>query len=313
MKKMLNKAHLEGRISEHSLELRTSKSGVPYIGGKIMVATDDKGINVVPVEIIYVTEKSKNGSTNKTFEALSVIMNRGKTILMDGLENATIVRIDSSISLNEWYRDENGQKSLVSTKRISGGFVHIENELKSDETTRNTFEAEMVITNTVLMEANEDYGTPEKLIVKGSVFDFAGRMLPVEFSVVNPNGIKYFENSLDVTPNTPVFTKVWGRLVNEVIKTTIVEESAFGDSSVREVEKTKRDWVITGMSKEAMEFDSEDTITAKELHEAIANRNIHLSDLLQSQIERENAKKNKDNAFNAGAKPAAPAPGGFTF
>lgn len=314
MKKMINKTHVEGRIAEHNLELRTSQKGVQYIGGKLVVATDEAGLNTIPVEIIYVTATNKNGSPNKTYETLSNIINNGKTILNDGIANATMVRLDSSVGLNEWYKDENGEKTLVSAKRIAGGFAHLTQTLNADEGARNTFECDMVITGTVFFEGDEEKGTQDKLVVKGCTFDFSGKVLPVEFSVTNPNGIKYFENNLDATPNTPVFTKVWGKMINETIITKNVEESAFGEAVVKEVKREKRDWVITGMSKDAYEFDTEGVLTAKELQDAMANRNIYLADLLQKQIERENAKKNNNNAFGATAPAAsAPAAGGFNF
>ena len=169
----------------------------------------------------------------------------------------------------------------------------------------------MVITGTVMLDGDEEKGTQDKLLVKGCIFNFANRLMPVEFSVLNPNGIKYFEN-LDATPNTPVFTKVWGRQVNETIITKVVEESAFGDSQVRETKRERKDWVITGTSTVQYEFDTEGVLTAQELKEAMSAREIHLAEMLQKTKEYKAMKDNKSNAFTAGAT-QAPAAGGFNF
>ena len=111
MRKIINKAHVEGRISESTLEVRVSKKGVTYIGGKLDVATDNEGLNIVTVEFPYVAEKFNNGNENKTYGVLKNIIEHGKTIMGNPGEEATMVRLDPSISLNEWYRDDNGTKT----------------------------------------------------------------------------------------------------------------------------------------------------------------------------------------------------------
>lgn len=311
MKKMINKVHLEGLISEHTLELKKSQKGIVYIGGKIDIVTDDLGLNTVTAEFPYVAEKYNNGNENKTFAVLQNIITSGKTIFGNPGEQPTMIKVDPSISLNEWFRDENGTDVLVSTKRASGGFAHIITSLNKDEGARNTFETDIVITNTVFLEGNEEKKTQDKLVVKGCIFDFSNKLLPVEFSVLNPKGIAYFEN-LDATPNTPVFTKVWGKIINETIVETKVEESAFGDSSVTEIVRHKRDWVITGTSTAPYGFDEEGMITSEELATAIADRKVHLATLLQGQKEREAKKAQQNNAFTA-APTNTPAVGNFSF
>lgn len=313
-KKMINQAHIEGKIYESTLEHKVSKTtNTPYIGGKLEVITDDAGLNTITVEFPYVAAKFSSGKENKNFAVLEQIISTGKTVVKNPGEAPTMVRIDPSISLNEWYKSEGDQDTLISTKRLSGGFIHIVNSVNGDETARNKFECDMVITNVISIEGNEESVQKEdKVVLKGGIFDFAGKLLPVEFSVTNPGGIKYFEDQIDPSPAAPVFTKVWGKIVNETIVETKTEESAFGEASVKEVKKSKRDWIVTGTAKEPYEFDDESTITAVELKEAMAARQVALSELLQAQKEREAIKKeneNNNNAFGA----ADPTQGGFSF
>ena len=107
-----------------------------------------------------------------------------------GKENAACVRIDSAIALNEFYTDKNGKEELVSAKRNEGGFVHVcsPSELEADENARNTFEADILITNATRTEADEEKNIPEKVILKGAIFDFRKALLPVEFSVYSEGG-----------------------------------------------------------------------------------------------------------------------------
>ena len=101
-------------------------------------------------------------------------------------------------------------------------------------------------------------------------------------------------------------TKIWGRQVSETIVNTITEESAFGESSIREVKSSRKDFVITGASKEPYIWDDESTMTAAELSEAIAARETYLATLKQRQDEYKASKA-------AGTANAAPAPSKQAF
>ena len=140
----------------------------------------------------------------------------------------------------------------------------------AEEKNRATFDTDMVITNVTRVEADEERELPEKVIVKGCVFDFRKSLLPVEFSVYAPyapeKALDYFEN-LGATPSTPVFTRVQGVQVSKTIIRKVEEESAFGDAKVREVRNSQRDFVINWAQPETYEWDSEDTILASELNE----------------------------------------------
>ena len=311
---MINKTHIEGLLYEHALEVKvsgpTSKTpGTTFITGTVSIATDDACVNVVPVHFTYVTATTSTGKTNATFTTLKNIVDGViGSVMKNGKANAGKLRIDSALGLNEFYTDRNGKEELVSAKRNEGGFVHTVDVLAEDEKTRNTFECDMIITGAVRKEADVEKQVPEKVIVKGAIFDFRKSLMPVEFSAVNENAMNYFEG-LGATTKEPVFTKVWGRQVSETVVKTITEESAFGDASVREVKNTRRDFVITGASKEPYAWDDASTITVAELNEAIAARETYLATVKQRQDEYKASKGNVSVIT-----PAAPAAtGAFNF
>ena len=310
MKNVINATHIEVLVYEHSLELRISGEnsktpGTEFIMGNLNIATDDACTNIVPVHFTYVTATTSKGNTNATFGVLkNIIDGNVGTVMANGKDKAGKVRIDSAIGLNEFYSDRNGKEELVSAKRNEGGFVHMADALAPDEKTRNTFQADMLITNVTHVDGDDLKGTKDKVTVRGCVFDFRKAVLPVEFSVTNDRGMEYFEG-LDASPKTPVFTKVWGRQISQTVTNTQVEESAWGEANVRETTSTRRDWVITGCNPEPYEWDSEDTITAKELTEAMANREVYLAGVKQRQDEYK--------ASKAAAPAANAAAGGFNF
>ena len=311
MKKMTNTTHIEGLLYEHKLELRESgpnskNPGTKFIMGTVDIATDDACTNIVSVHFTYVTATTAKGATNATFTTLmNIVDGKYGTVMANGKENAAKLRIDSALGLNEFYTDRNGQEELVSAKRNEGGFVHVADSLAEDETMRNTFKCDMLITGVKEVEADEEKKLPAKAVVRGAIFDFRGALMPVEFSAVNPNAIKYFVG-LGASNATPTFTCVWGRQVSETIVREIRTESAFGEDEVREVKNTRKDFVITGASKEPYAWDDESTLTANEVAEAVANRETYLATIKQRQDEYKASK-------NAATAAAAPSKTGFNF
>ena len=313
MKKMINTTHIEGLVYDHKLEKKvsgdTSKNpGTEFINGILNVATDDKGMNVVPVHFSYVTATTSKGGTNNTYNALARIIDENPSVVKVGRDNAMKVRIDSAVGLNEFFADLKDEKP-VCTKRNEGGFVHIVNEIDEDEKKRSYFETDMLITGVRDVEADPERNLPAKVVVMGYAFDFRNALLPVEYSVTKENGMKYFQR-LDCSPANPTFTKVWGRQISQTIKTEITEESAFGEASVRIRETTNRDFVITGTSKVPYMWDDDSTITAMEMKKALQDREIYLAGVKKRQEDYQNSKTNGAAAKTAMANTAA---SGYNF
>lgn len=283
MKRMANNSHIEGKLYQHDLALKTSGAdsknpGTEFISGNIEIVTDDAGINVIPVHFTYVTATTAKGLVNATFSVLkNIIDGVYKTVMGDGADNATMLRVDSSIGLNEYYTNRGGTEELVSTKCNEGGFVHVATSVIPDEKKRNTFECDIVINNVIHVDGDEERGTADKAVIKGIIFNYRNELMPVEFSATNPAAMAYFED-LDATNSNPVFTRVKGNQISETIVRRVEEESAFGEPSIREYKNTRKDFVITWAQSKPYEWDDESTITAQELVEALANREIVLAE-----------------------------------
>ena len=313
MKAMLNRTHIEGYLYEHALEKKVTgpnskNPGTEFITGTISIATDEACLNVVPVHFTYTTAMTGSGKPNATFSTLENVINGTyKTCMADGKDVATKLRIDSAIGLNEFFSDRSGKEELVSAKRNEGGFVHVVTDGLVKENDRNTFKCDMLITNVRHIDADDEKNLPEKAIVKGAIFDFRKSLMPVEFSVLHPNAIAYFEG-LEASNTNPILTEVRGRQVSETVVKQIVEESAFGDASVREVKNSRKDWVITWAKQETYEWDDESTLTAAEVNEALRNREVALAAMKQRQDEYKASK-----GAGPAAKATVPANSAFNF
>lgn len=310
MRKNINTEHIEGRVYQHELSLKKVQNkesenyGKEFISGTLDIATDEEGLNVLTTHYTYVTETTKAGKKNATFAALKKIMDEGKTWIEDGKDNATKVKIDTALALNDFYVQDD---TLVSAKRNEGGFVTIVDKL-CDFSERNTFSADIVITNVNRVEADEEKGIEKDyVVVRGAIFNFRNELLPVEYIVKNDAGMNYFEN-LEASPSNPIYTKVWGKIISETSVTTKTEESAWGDAAVKTYEKKTKEWVVTGTAKVPYDFGDPEVMTTEELTKAMQDREVYLAEVKKKSDEY----KAQKAAGNTTSAPVA-AKGGFNF
>lgn len=304
MKKMINKVHIEGWVYDHKLTSKVSgekakNPGVTFINGTIDIATDDNCLNIVTIHYSYVTPVTKQNKPNATYNALNAILTDNKTVVKVGKENAVKVRADTSIGLNEFYSDRNGKEELVSAKRNEGGFIHIITDtLGEKDTDRNNWEADTVVTKVREVEADPERNLSAKVVISGYMFDFKNALLPVDVVAYKESAQNYFLG-LEASESNPTFIKLKGQQISQVIIRTVTEESAFGDEpDVKEFKNTVREFVVTG-ALPPYEWDSEESITAQEMKEALANREITKAEIKQRQDEYNASRSTKAPAAAA--------------
>lgn len=307
----VNKVNIEGyvfsiednrgfnKLAKAETGPNSKNPGSPYIRGVVNIATDDEGLNVVPVYFTYVIPTYKNGNPNATYETLAEMIDMDaagtlKTFVNSGTD-AMKVRVDGDIELNDWL-DREG--NMVASKRVRGSFLHT---VTAPFNPKATFEAEMLISNAATREVEngDDY-----MSLNGYVFNFRGDVLPISFSVNGEAGIKYFEDQ-DISSTNPLFTRIWGNMITNVIGSEKVVESAFGAPKVESTTRTLSAWNVDGCSTESLEFDSESTITKDELKQKLQERETRVQTEKMRQEQRRN---NKSGAvsFNKSTKYVSP-------
>lgn len=318
MRKNINSVTVTGRIFEHKLELKTVQNqksanyGKEFIGGKLDLAIDDEGLNVIPVFYTYVTATTKAGKPNKTFEVLKKIIDKNQTWVDVGKENAMIVKVSSAINLLDFYNRDN---ELITSQRVEGGFVEEVNVMPTEDSGKlHDFTADMVITKTVRVEIDPEKNINEEFMrIRGVVFDFRNAILPIELILRNPKGMDYLENA-NINSKNPMYTKVWGKIDCATVVKKIVEESAWDEPKVSYVEEKKKEWRLTGLKGVPYEFGEEGILTMDELIKAQQDREVYLADV---------KKKAEEYQMSLASKSTAPAsfvmnstavrPGDFNF
>ena len=312
-KDLFNVEYVSGRLYQHNLVKKTVQNkesknfGTEFISGTVDIATDEEGLNIIPIHYTYVTAVTGNGKTNATYTVLDNIINGAKTWITDGKDAALKVRASTSLGLNDFY---NQNDELVSAKRNEGGFLNTINELPPEKE-RSTFKFDMVITSTAHVDADPENGIEADFVrIKGGIFNFRKDLLPVELVCrdAEEGGIAYFE-SLDVSPKEPIFTEVRGNIISNVIKREIEEESAFGSASVRTVTRTVREWDINWARPTEYTFGEADTITEEELTKAMQDRELYLAEIKKR---ADNYKASRGTQVSPKATASVPE-GGFNF
>ena len=126
MKNKLNREVLEGRLYDFDLEKKEVKNqnskyfGQEFWAGTLHIATDEAGLNVIPVHYTFVLPTFGSGKVDNRFSAFEKIVAEEKTWLKVGKDEAEKIRLTPSGDLNDFYlvNDER----MVSAQRNEGGY-----------------------------------------------------------------------------------------------------------------------------------------------------------------------------------------------
>ena len=294
MKNKMNREILEGRLYDFDLTKKTVKNqaskyyGQEFWSGTIHIATDEAGLNVIPVHYTFVLPTFGNGKTDSRFSAFEKITTENKAWIREGVgkENAEKIRLTPSGDLNDFYMVNDDR--AVSAQRNEGGFITFIKELSPEGTSRNKFTYDMIINKVTVVEPKE--GTDDVLHARihGVIFNFKEAILPWDLIAYNPKAIEYFEG-LGVSSAEPIYTQVWGSIKNTTIKVEKEVENAWGEPMIEYSERTRREWVIEGSKPQLYDFTDEDRA---ELQKKIADRNVHLEEVKSAAIAYAESQKN---------------------
>lgn len=292
MKNKMNREVLEGRLYDFDLAKKVVKNqssnyfGQEFWSGTLHIATDEAGLNVIPVHYTFVLPTFGSGKPDSRFSAFEKIVAEEKTWLKVGKDEAEKIRLTPSGDLNDFYMVNDDR--AVSAQRNEGGFITFIKELASEGTPRNKFTYDMIINKVTVVEPKE--GTDDVLHARihGVIFNFREAILPWDLIAYNPKAIEYFEG-LGVSSANPIYTQVWGSIKNTTIKVEKEVENAWGEPMIEYSERTRREWVIEGSKPQLYDFTEEDMA---DLQKKIADRNVHLEEVKSAAIAYANSQKN---------------------
>jgi hypothetical protein len=300
MRKTVNNVSIKGYVFSHHLTERvtgaTSRNpGQEFINGSMEIAIDEQAMTTVRVNFSYVTPKFRNGNDNQTYQLLKRIITSNDTYEHVG-NRAIRVRIDAQFEPNVFKNKLTGE--IVCNTQIGASFVHELNPGEQFGMNPAKFNVDMVIGT-----ANErEFANGGSIFeLRGYVFNWKQDAVPVTFTVSDSDGRKYFENQ-----EYPMFTNLWGDIESEMLVSQKESAaSAFGAPQVQTTVRQVMRWNVKGCLPEPYEFDDENSITKKELHDKIMAHEAYIA----QQTERINNRQSAPAVYNAPKQaPAAKAP-----
>ncbi len=235
LKEAVNNVTIEGILNENKLELKKLQDGREFIAGDLIVAVSQT--NTIPVNFFSFKMK-KDGGPNKIYNSLQTIMNTYKSVAQHGVEGADKVRITGGrLEANDFY---NAAGQLISTFRIRSNFV---NRVTADFSPDSAFQIETFIQGMTEEAVQEEL--TGRLMIKGVVPMYGGRISLLTFYVEDEKGIKYIEDNY----NTGDTVKLAGFIRNSVEKIEKTEEMEFGEDIVNTFQKTRKEIIVNKGSR----------------------------------------------------------------
>lgn len=275
-------------FSVKNLNKRVAKDGSNYISGVVNVAADENAMNVVSV-FFYAPERFKSGNSNDTYLLLNdILLGNYRTYEQVG-KDAPRLRIDASISPNDFVgRDGN----VVTSKQIRGSFAHLDDRAPSFHA---QFDADCVIN---VINEREFEGEESSVTVKGFTCGFRGDMIPVEFSVRDPQLKEYFL-SQEVSSANPMIANMRGEIVNNTVTRETVEDNAmsFGKPRVKTTSRSFQSWDITGGTRLG-EFEDGNIITRDDIKRMKADRDVVVARVKERAANRQSSRNSGGNGFS---------------
>ena len=239
----MNEVTMDGILNEINLQPSTDKNGHPVIYGDYVVKTtnkigDKEFVAEVPIRV-YQSQLTSKGTPNPAYDNAEKIMKEFVSVAAGGEENADYIRISSSgkLSENTFVSKTTGQ--LVSTPVIRASFA---NKIKKSDVQDGARFKTIIVIGKITPEISRDGVETGRLIIKGILPVWGGKVELIDFIVENPNVAKHIENNWGEGDTVMI-----GGYINFVSKTIETEEpSGFGEPIVTRRTISVKELVITG-------------------------------------------------------------------
>lgn len=245
-----NVVSIEGIVSEIKLREGTAPSTKKdYIGGEVILEVEQEinGVvttNLIPVSV-FANKLKNDGQPNPGYKGLKEVETTYNSIASAGRENADKVRVQSGeITENAFY---NQNKELISTARVRNTFFK---RVASDYDPHANFIVKIVVIG-MKDETDKEGIESGRLIVRGAIVQYGGKVDVVDFIVEDKQAVEYIRSKYNKNDTVQVSGKI--RYIQDVITKSI--EQGFGDPIEEKITKTKREFVITSGSAQALDED----------------------------------------------------------
>lgn len=265
----LNEVSIEGILSEVKLQEGTGKNNEPVIFGEYKIKTTNTidGVETVceiPIRV-YQSKITKNKKENPAYNTALTIMKDYVSIAAGGEEKATCVRLsENSTSLQENFFLSKTTNNMVFSSGIRASFV---NKINKENMTPGARFKAVVVIGDLIDEINKDGEETGRLILKGILPQWGGRVDVIDFVVSNKKVIEHIRNNWE-KGNTVL---IGGYINYSSTVKTVTEENTFGEPMISKSTQSVREYVITGGHEEPL-TEEEGAYSPEDIAEALQER-----------------------------------------
>lgn len=243
-----NKVMIVGTLLDSNFVQGKTKEGKPYERGNMTIrVTQTYGGNEETSEIpvsFYAAQFKRDGSVNPSYESVQQLK-RLKTVSAHGLGEADCVRIANG-QLQENYYVPKGSGRLVDGWQIRSSFFNAGKGAQAA-----TFSVDMY-----LMDIKEEFDRDEtptgRLILRGGLVQYGGKLDVVDFIVENPDAVDYIQRNWE--PNNTYHAVGRIRVTSKEIQKA-TSQSSWGEDVPETTTVLTRELIVTKGSDEAYDED----------------------------------------------------------
>ena len=252
-----NKINLAGTLMDVTPGSGTLSDGRPYKRATVTIrVTQSYGGKTETSDIqvgMFATEFTSTGKQNPAWKSLNDLMLM-KTAQNVGVDNASHVRLTGATLQENNFVSRNGQ--LINGWQIRGSFI---NEAKVSDVA--SFVTDIFIMD-MRDEVNREGDTTGRLIIKGGIVQYGGKLDVVEFIVEAPDTVEYISRNWEVNGTVTVKGRI--RILSQEEE---VQTSGWGEDVPDTTTKFVRELIITTGDDECKEEDfAYDPVEIKKAH-----------------------------------------------
>lgn len=263
-----NVVTMTGKLVEISFRNGKTKAGKPYesANATIRVEQDYQGtheISEIPVSI-FASQYTNSGKLNPAYENLQNLK-ECKTIQKNGFDAATSIRFTKGTLEENNFLTKNG--NFITGWRIRPSLCSSNSKIADTA----TFSCDIFIMD--MREEMDREGEPTgRLIIKGGLVQYAGRLDVVEFIVENPDGVDYISSNYE--PNQTMRIEGRIRYTTQEEKHQVTQSSGWGEAIPQTSTRTVRELIVTNDG--GAPFDEEVAYDPIEIKKAFNERKARL-------------------------------------
>lgn len=240
-----NKLNLSGILMDVTPGEGKLSDGRPYKRATVTIrVTQSYGGKTETSDIsvgMFATEFTSTGKQNPAWKSLLDLMQM-KTAQNVGIDNASHVRLTGATLQENNFVSRNGQ--LISGWQIRGSFI---NEAKIADVA--SFVTDIFIMD-MHDEVDREGDTTGRLIIKGGIVQYGGKLDVVEFIVESPDTVEYISRNWEVNGTVTVKGRI--RVLSQEEE---VQSSGWGEDVPETTTRFVRELIITTGDDECKEED----------------------------------------------------------